>query len=142
MRRARLGLPAPTVTAVNVDHQPNAPVEGDDYTIETALDIQVAAAAAPGANIVVYFAPWSEQGWVDAVTTAVHDNVHKPTVISISYGWPEYETANGLTWSPAAIQAVHSAFVEAANLGITVLVPSLMLRNTPEKGAEYSSGLR
>ena len=119
---ARLGLPAPTVTAVSVDHQPNAPKEGDDYTIETALDVQVAAAAAPGANIVVYFAPWSEQGWVDALSTAVHDNVHKPTVISISYGWPEFETANGLTWSPAAIQAVHSTFVEAANLGITVLV--------------------
>jgi hypothetical protein len=36
-----VNLPAPSVTAISVDGQPNAP-GGDDYTIETLLDIDVA----------------------------------------------------------------------------------------------------
>ena len=50
------------------------------------LDIEVAAAVAPGANIVVYFAPNTDQGFIDAIGTAVHDTKNKPSVISISWG--------------------------------------------------------
>ena len=53
------------------------------------LDIEVAGAVAPGARIVVYFAPNTDQGFHDAVTSAVHDTVNKPSVISISWGGPE-----------------------------------------------------
>jgi kumamolisin len=44
---------------------------------------------APGASIVIYFAPFTEQGWVDVITTAVNDTVHKPSVISLSWGFAE-----------------------------------------------------
>ena len=37
------------------------------------LDIEVAGAIAPAANIVVYFAPNTDAGFLDAVTTAIHD---------------------------------------------------------------------
>ena len=53
------------------------------------LDIEVAAAVAPKALIAVYFAPNTDQGFLDAVNQAVHDTVRKPTVISISWGGPE-----------------------------------------------------
>src|SRR5271165_178793 len=96
-----VGATVPSITPVSVDGQPNAP-GNDDYTIETLLDIDVSGSVAPGAKLAVYFAPWSEKGWVDAVTTAIQDKTNKPAVLSISYGWPENETIDGLTWSLAA----------------------------------------
>ena len=116
-------VPVPSLTAVSVDGQTNTP-GSDDYSVETLLDIDVAGSAAPGAKLAVYFAPWSEQGWVDAVTTAVHDTTNRPSVLSISYGWPENESVSGLTWSLAAIQAVSATFQEAAAMGVTVFVAS------------------
>ena len=91
-----------------------------------ALDIDVSGAVAQGAEIAVYFAPWTEQGWVDAVTTAVHPAAGQPapSVISISWGWPELETIQGLSWTQAAINAVSATFEEAASLGITIFVAS------------------
>lgn len=84
-----------------------------------ALDIDVVGSVAPGAKVVVYFAPWTEQGWVDVVTTAIHDATNKSSVLSFSWGWPEFETIDGLTWSQAAINAVSTTFQEAASLGPT-----------------------
>jgi hypothetical protein len=112
--------PVPSITPVSVDGQPNNPADG--AAVEVLLDIDVASTAAPGAKIAVYFAPWSEQGWVDAVTTAIHDSVNKPSVISISWGWPENESIDGLAWTLAAIKAVNTTFQEAAALGVTVFV--------------------
>jgi kumamolisin len=114
-------VPVPSITAVSIDGQKNSP-GSDGYTTETLLDVGVAGSAAPGAKLVVYFAPWSEQGWVDAVTTAIHDTVNHPSVITISYGWPENETIDGLSWSLAAIRAVNATFQEAPLLGVTVFV--------------------
>jgi kumamolisin len=62
----------------------------------------------------VYFAPNSEQGFIDAITTAVHDAVNKPSVISISWGAPESE------WTAQALSAMNDAFAAAAALGVTV----------------------
>jgi len=118
-----VGVPVPSITAVSVDGQPNAP-GNDNFTTETLLDIDVSGSVARGAKIAVYFAPWSEQGWVDVVTKAVTDAVNKPSVLSISYGWPENESIDGLTWSLAAIKAVNATFQEAAAMGVTVFVSS------------------
>jgi subtilase family serine protease len=115
-----LGLPIPALTDVGVDGQMNSPGDFDD--VEVVLDIDVAGSVAPGADIAVYFAPLTEQGWVDAVTTAVHDDSNRPSVLSISWGWPEFETFDQLTWSPQAIDAVSQTFQEAAAMGVTVLV--------------------
>jgi hypothetical protein len=116
-----LHVTPPTVTSVGVDGVTNSPGSPDDT--EVVLDIDVAGSAAPGAKIAVYFAPWTEQGWVDIVTTAIHDATNKPSVISISWGWPENETY-GFTWTQQAINAVSTTFQEAAAMGISVLAAS------------------
>src|SRR5215469_6843146 len=111
-----LGLTtAPSVTAVSIDGAQNKPV-GDPNSAdgEVLLDIEVVGAIAPAAKIAVYFAPNTDQGFLDAVTTAVHDTVRKPTVISISWGGPES------TWTSQALNAFEQAFQDAALLGVTV----------------------
>ncbi|MGH9626406.1 MAG: S53 family peptidase, partial [Bryobacteraceae bacterium] len=84
---AQLGLAAPSVVAVSVDGGKNSP--GSDADAEVMLDIEVAGAVAPGASVAVYFAPNTDQGFIDAITDAVHDSVRKPSVVSISWGGPE-----------------------------------------------------
>lgn len=78
------------------------------------LDIVVAGEVANGAKIVVYFAPNSLQEFVDVVSTAVFDNVNRPTVISISWGLAESK------WNQQSIAAMEQAFESAAALGVTV----------------------
>ena len=82
-----------------------------------ALDIEVAGAIAPGAKIVVYFAPFTEQGWVDILTTAIHDRVNKPSVISISWGFAEGEPVQGFEWTAQTVQAVNQALQAARRHG-------------------------
>ncbi len=109
-----LGLKTPSVTAVSVDGGKNTP--GSDADGEVLLDIEVAGAVANGANIAVYFAPNTDQGFIDAIINAVHDTKRKPSVISISWGGPE----DG--WSAQSRAAMNSALQDAATLGITVTV--------------------
>lgn len=114
---AGLGLAAPAVTAVSVDHGANQPTgdpNGPDG--EVMLDIEVAGAIAPAAAIAVYFAPNTDAGFLDAVTAAIHDDVRNPSVISISWGGPES------TWTQQAMSAMDQAFQAAAAMGITVCV--------------------
>jgi kumamolisin len=113
----QLSLSTPSVTAVSVDGVTNQPAPGQDSPdTEVMLDIEMSGALAPGAKIAVYFSNFTEQGWVDAITTAVHDDVNKPSVLSVSWGYPEGQ----LIWSAAAIQAVNEAFQAAAAMGVTV----------------------
>jgi kumamolisin len=77
------------VSAVSVDAAQNKPTVSSSDDGEVMLDIEVASAVAPGAHIVVYFAPRTDQGFLDAITTAVHDTANKPSVISISWGSAE-----------------------------------------------------
>ncbi|MGH9584835.1 MAG: protease pro-enzyme activation domain-containing protein, partial [Bryobacteraceae bacterium] len=109
---AKLGLAAPKVVAVSVDGGKNAP--GSSADAEVMLDIEVAGAVAPGAGIAVYFAPNTDQGFIDAITDAVHDSVRKPSVVSISWGGPED------SWTKQSQTAMNSALQDAAALGVTV----------------------
>ena len=117
---AAIGVaPAPKVTSVSVDHATNKPAGGADGPDgEVLLDIEVAGAVAPGAHLAVYFAPNTDAGFLDAITTAVHDTVNTPSIISISWGGPES------SWTAQATTAFDSAFQAAAAIGITVLVAS------------------
>jgi kumamolisin len=109
-----LHLATPSVTSVSVDGGKNSPSLPWSADAEVMLDIEVAGAVAPKAHIAVYFAPNSEQGFVDAIAAAVHDDVHKPSVISISWGAPESE------WTEQGLAAMNEAFEAAAALGVTV----------------------
>jgi kumamolisin len=114
-----LSVSSPTVLAVSVDHAQNTPTgdtNGPDG--EVMLDIEVVGAIVPQAKIAVYFAPNTDAGFLDAITTAIHDTTNKPSVISISWGGPES------SWTSQAMTAMDEAFQAAATLGITVCVAS------------------
>ncbi len=114
-----LGITTPKVTAIAVDGANNTPTgdpNGPDGEVE--LDIEVAGAIAPGAEIAVYFAPNTDRGFIDAVSTAANDAKLKPSIISISWGGPES------SWTAQSRDALNSACEDAATMGVTVLVAS------------------
>lgn len=115
---AGLNVPLPNVTTVSVDDGQNSPGDPNGADGEVMLDIEVAGAIAPAAHIAVYFAPNTDQGFVDAITTAIHDTTNKPTVISISWGGPES------SWTQQSTTAFDQAFQAAAAMGITVCAAS------------------
>ena len=109
-----LKLPVPTVKVVSINGARNQPTNANSADGEVLLDIEVAAAVALKAHIVVYFAPNTSQGFLNAITTAIHDKTNKPSVISISWGGPES------TWTAQAMDQFDQAFQAAALLGVTV----------------------
>ncbi len=102
-------------TPLSVNGAANKP-EGtpDGADGEVVLDIEVAGGIAPGAKLAVYFAPNTDQGFLNAINTAIHDKVQKPSVISISWGSEEP------SWTQQSLDAFNQAFHNAALLGITV----------------------
>ena len=88
-----LGIATPSITAVGVDGASNvagqAPQGADG---EVLLDVEVVGSVAPGAAQLVYFAPNTDQGFVDAVTTAVHAS---PTPVAVSISWGQAERQAG-----------------------------------------------
>jgi kumamolisin len=110
---ASLGITAPQVTAVSVDGMANTP--GGSADLQVLADIEVAGTVCPGAAQVVYFAPNTEQGLVDAVIDAVYAS---PTPTALCISWGRSETA----WTAQALSAFNQAVEDAAALGVTVCV--------------------
>jgi kumamolisin len=111
-----LGITPPSVSAQSVDGGLNSPSTANSSDGEVMLDIEVAGTVAPQAKIVVYFTPNTDQGFLDAITTAIHDPVNKPSVISISWGSAE------VNWTVESLNSFNEAFKAAALLGVTVTV--------------------
>lgn len=86
--------------------------------LEAALDVQIIAALAPRARIVIYEAPDDERGFLDAIRTAIFDEDFRPSILSISYGWPER------LWTPAVLALLQDLFAAASLLGISVFCSS------------------
>jgi kumamolisin len=80
------------------------------------LDIEVIGAVANGAAIAVYFAPNTDQGFIDAVSQAVHDTTHTPSVVSISWGGSED------SWTAQARTNMDQIMSDAGGMGVTVTV--------------------
>jgi kumamolisin len=108
----------PAVSAVSVGNGSNNPGDPSGANGEVMLDIEVSGAIAPGAKIVVYFADNTDAGFLNAITTAVHDSTNNPSVVSISWGGPES------SWTPQAMTSMDEAFQSAAAMGVTVCVAS------------------
>jgi kumamolisin len=111
-----LGLAVPSVTAQGIDGGSNVPDQaptGADG--EVLLDIEVAGSVAPGAALVVYFAPNTDQGFIDAVTTAVHAT---PTPAAVSISWGQSEDS----WTAQSRSALDAAIADGVALGVTVCV--------------------
>jgi kumamolisin len=114
-----LHVGSPKVIAVSVDHANNAPTGSSNGADgEVMLDIEVVGAITPAATIVVYFAPNTDAGFLNAITTAIHDTTYKPSIISISWGGPESD------WTAQAMTVMDSAFQAASTMGITICVAS------------------
>lgn len=109
-----LGIAGPKVTAVGVDGAANQP--GQDSTGadgEVLLDIEVIGALAPKAHILVYFAPNTDAGFLNAVINASHTT---PAPASISISWGQSEDA----WTAQARTVFDQALADASALGVTV----------------------
>jgi kumamolisin len=114
-----INVATPNVSSISVDHAGNSPTTADSDDGEVMLDIEVAGAVAPKANFAVYFAPNDgDQGFLDAISAAIHDQQRKPSIISISWGEPEDFL------DQHALDQYHALFVEAAAMGITVCAAS------------------
>jgi kumamolisin len=107
----------PTVSAIPVGNGGNNPTgDANGPDGEVMLDIEVAGSIAPGVKIVVYFAENTDAGFLNAITTAVHDSTNNPSVVSISWGGAES------SWTSQAMTSMDQAFQSAAAMGVTVCV--------------------
>ena len=108
------GIAAQTPIVKRVD---NAELEHGietDKDVESAMDTQIVAAFAPGAQIVIYAAPDDARGVLDAIRKAIFDTDDPSSILSISFGYPER------LWTPAALTILDELFTAAALLGISV----------------------
>ena len=89
--------------------------------------MEVVGSVAPGAKMVVYFVKdGSDQQCLRGVTAAVHDRSANISVLSLSWGGPEFESGHG---AQARVQKqfqdnLNDVLESAAHLGITVCVSS------------------
>lgn len=126
-----IGLDTPPV--VNPISVLNAPIKVDEAaTGEVYLDIEVIGAMAPKATMDVYFAPWTGEGYLNAIEQAIHNDDY--AAVSISYGLDEdlRGAHNDPGW-PGLNQHIDEAFRDATALGIPIFVSS---------GDQGSSSLR
>ncbi|MBS0380541.1 MAG: S8/S53 family peptidase [Proteobacteria bacterium] len=87
-----LGVKKNRITEIQVDGGSGPPSDaaGSD---ETTLDVQQSGGIAPGAKILVYEAPNTDQGFVDAFAAAIDAN--KADTVSTSWGaWEFFGSAN------------------------------------------------
>jgi len=108
-----LGITEPSVTAVSVDGAVNSPGGAADG--EVMLDIEVAGSVASGAALVVYFAPNTDQGFIDAISDAANATT-APVAISISWGQSED------SWTAQSRTAMDDSMADAVAIGATVTV--------------------
>jgi len=110
-----LGLKRPRISSVSVDGAKNS-YANDKFGVsgQVMMNIEIVGAVAPGASIVVYFAPNTEAGFVNAIVTAVRDRTHQPSVMLICWGGPES------AFSAEVMKAMDDAFQAAAAAKITV----------------------
>jgi kumamolisin len=110
---------------VDVDGGPGAPSDASGSD-ETTLDVEQSGGIAPGANIIVYEAPGTGQGSLDAFATAIDANLAQ--TISVSWGDWEECANRGIGNFPSAcmppdrtfVEATHELFVRAAIQGQTL----------------------
>jgi kumamolisin len=120
-----LKVNANRLTVINIDGGPGKPSDASGSD-ETTLDVEQSGGIAPGANVIVYQSPNTDQGFLDAFARAVHDN----KADSFSTSWGEWEffdsTAGGNQVTDvfsretvSSLQALHEVLVVAALQGQT-----------------------
>ena len=107
-----LGIAHVPFQVVNVDGGADNPADAGP-TGENTLDAELIGALVPNADKTMYIAPNTDRGFIDAISTAIHD-AHHNTAISISWGGPEEN------FTPQAMRAFNELFKEARAMGISV----------------------
>lgn len=129
---AKAGVPSPTISVGTVvggaTNQP-VPDDPDQPDVEVLLDMEVVGSVAPGAKMVVYFVrDGSDQQCLRGVASAIHDESAKLSVLSLSWGGPEFEPGSSgdtATNNQKQFQDnLNDMLQTAAHLGITVCVSS------------------
>jgi kumamolisin len=110
-----IGVLPPKVTSVSLLGGSNDPGVDPVADGQVMLDIEVVGTVAPSANIVVYFAPNTDEGLLAGINTAIHAT---PTPAVICIGWGSAEP----NWSVQAMDAINGVFLDAAILGVPVCV--------------------
>jgi len=113
------------IHVVNIDGGPGAPSD-ESGSGETTLDVEQSGGIAPGAKIIVYQAPNTNQGFLDLFAAAVEANVAE----TLSTSWGTWEWFDNLQNAPVTdpltgktvsnIVAVHEQLLRAAIQGQTV----------------------
>jgi subtilase family serine protease len=128
---AALGLSVSSdrIKIVNVDGGPGAPSD-DSGSLETTIDVEQSGGLAPGADIIVYQAPNTNQAFVDAFALAVDQNKAQ----SISTSWGEWEWWDDLANAPvtdpdtgktvSSLYAMDELFLQAALQGQSLFAAS------------------
>jgi kumamolisin len=121
----------PLLEAVSVDGATNAASTADRADGEVMLDIEIVGSTAYRAARSAQRSaaqrsaaqrsrstslPTPDQGFLDAVSTAVHHDTRRPSVVSISWGGAES------TWAAQAMDEMEQALADAAAMGVTVAV--------------------
>jgi kumamolisin len=109
-------IAVPTVKPISTDGISTSAKDGAEG--EVMMDIEVVGGVCPQSTIVVYFANWTEQGWITALDAAIQDKVNNPGVISVSWGAPEDTDI----WTKQAMKQINQTLLEAAHLGVTVCI--------------------
>lgn len=110
---ARAGLTSGQVQVVSIDGAKPTSDGPDGADGEVMLDIEIAAAVAPGAKIVVVFAPNTDAGFYDGLAHLVA-NLGPRDAISCSWGGPES------SWDAATMDRFEALFAAARAKGIAV----------------------
>lgn len=124
-----LKVAADRIRIVNIDGGPGAPSDASG-SLETTLDVEQSGGIAPGAKIIVYQAPNTNQGFVDLFAAAVDAN--SAETLSTSWGlWEWFQNAENspvidpTTGQPSGFaEATHELLVRAAIQGQTVFAAS------------------
>jgi kumamolisin len=127
---AKQGSAVPKVTTVGVNGAPiytlaeiqqlpqQQQQEQMDDSVEVNMDVQIVAGLAPGAEQIVYFSTFDEQGWVDLLNEVIEHSPAAAVALSVSWGLAEDDP----DWSAAARQAIDERLQAVAAAGITVCV--------------------
>ena len=108
------------ITVVNVDGGPGAPSDNSGSD-ETTLDVEQSGGLAPGAKMIVYQSPNTDQGFVDAFAQAIDGN--QADSISCSWGeWEIFPDQNSVTdpnnnRTESSLAAFNDLFIQAALQG-------------------------
>jgi kumamolisin len=87
-------------------------------TAETMMDVELVAGLCPKADIHVYFASWTQKGWIDFLDEVTALDTANPITVSISYGLAE----ESRDWSDGAMMSVNHRLQIAAMMGINICV--------------------